>query len=392
MGFFSAGTVKGDKPASTLPMCGACGLSKSCRTPKMKVKGSGSRQILVVGGFPTLHEDRTGKPFLGESGDFMTRSLRSLGIDLWEDCWLTNSIICTPTETRAPSDKQIACCQPNLLNAIRDLKPKVILLLGNMAVTSFFTHFWKGHSVGKYSRWDAQLMPLVDLNAWVMIAHHPTYVMQQKDEMIQRLWLENLSRLEGLTDRPWEVPPDYREKIDVIHDDREAARLLRKMIKGGKPVAFDYETNCLRPELSNAKIKTASVCYNGRVTIAFPWYRHAITAMRELLRAPNPKIACNLKFEDRWTQKHLKTPVRNWWWDTMIAAHVIDNRASITSIKFQSLLHLGCPAYDNIIKPYLIGNPYNDIDRAPMQELLLYNGLDSFLEYEVATTQMEAFK
>ena len=66
----------------------------------------------------------------------------------------------------------------------------------------------------------------------------------------------------------------------------------------------------------------------------------------------------------------------------------------MTSIKFQAFIQLGCAPYDNHIKPFLIsaaGETLNRIDEAPFQELLVYNGVDSLVEYKVAIKQMEKF-
>jgi len=84
--------------------------------------------------------------------------------------------------------------------------------------------------------------------------------------------------------------------------------------------------------------------------------------------------------------------VRNWYWDTMLASHVMDNRPGITSIKFQSFVLLGQSSYDDHIKKFFQspkGEERNQIDLIDMDDLLLYNGLDSLLQYKVGIKQME---
>jgi len=157
------------------------------------------------------------------------------------------------------------------------------------------------------------------------------------------------------------------------------------------PIAFDYETNCLKPEYKGAEIKSCSVCWGGKTTIAYPWKGEAIDATIELLKAPHAKIASNLKFEHRWSKKILGIKVKNWMWDTMIASHVIDNRPGITSLKFQAFVLLGQGNYNRHIEPYLEskkGEHLNNIQEIEIEDLLLYNGLDSLLEYKVAVNQM----
>ena len=129
--------------------------------------------------------------------------------------------------------------------------------------------------------------------------------------------------------------------------------------------------------------------------MAFPWTKQVAAYMSLLLRADHPKIASNLKFEERWTCAILGHGVNNWQWDTMQAAHVLDNRQEICSIKFQAYARLGFPLYDGSVGKFLYApssNAPNRINRADFGELLKYNSLDSLLEYKVAQLQMRDLK
>jgi DNA polymerase I-like protein with 3'-5' exonuclease and polymerase domains len=121
--------------------------------------------------------------------------------------------------------------------------------------------------------------------------------------------------------------------------------------------------------------------------------REAIEATSLILKSRIPKIGCNIKFENNWTKTHLGHNVKNWWFDTMVAAHVLDNRKGITSAKFQAFVQLGQPSYNDHIEPYLKGKMgLNKIHELDLDDLLLYNGLDSLLEYKVAMIQMKQLK
>ena len=96
------------------------------------------------------------------------------------------------------------------------------------------------------------------------------------------------------------------------------------------------------------------------------------------------------------TQAILKTRVRGWLWDTMQAAHSLDNRQGVTSIKFQSFVQLGQPSYNDKIHDFMTSDDKKEDDShavnrivqdIPMHELLVYCGLDSLLEYKVAVKQ-----
>ena len=84
--------------------------------------------------------------------------------------------------------------------------------------------------------------------------------------------------------------------------------------------------------------------------------------------------------------------VKGWLWCTMLAAHYLDNRPGITSIKFQGYIRLGIGEYNKWAEPFLHAKRANDLNRiteAPVGDVLRYNGVDSWLEYTVAMEQMK---
>ena len=79
----------------------------------------------------------------------------------------------------------------------------------------------------------------------------------------------------------------------------------------------------------------------------------------------------------------------------MQAAHVLDFRKNITSIKFQAFVLLGVEPWNDTIKPFIESkgtSHFNRMAHAPLNELLVYNGLDSLLEYRTAKIQIKAMR
>ena len=118
--------------------------------------------------------------------------------------------------------------------------------------------------------------------------------------------------------------------------------------------------------------------------------------LSKVLRNPQlEKIASNMKYEERWTRAKLGHGVTNWGWDTMLAAHMLDNRGGISSVKFQAFVHLGIGNYSSHIENYLKTDSANDLNRIhelDMKDLLMYNGLDSLLEFMVMKKQKEVLQ
>jgi hypothetical protein len=132
---------------------------------------------------------------------------------------------------------------------------------------------------------------------------------------------------------------------------------------------------------------------NGKVTYAFRYGKELRDQWIAFLRSDLKKIASNFKFEETWSRVFFQTRVRNWYHDTMLAAHVLDNRSSITSIKFQAFVRYGLGNYDQQVAPYLESgdknanafNRIHEIEDSP--SLLKYCGYDSFLEWLMARDQ-----
>lgn len=408
-GFFPASVLQGKPPVSRVPKCGACRLFKTCKSPKMEVTGKGERKILLLGEAPGKTEDLEGRQFCGETGTLLEKTLKRLEINMRRDCWMTNSLICFPWEIkdgkkkhRAPTEKEIEYCRPNLVNTIEDLKPEIIIPLGDVAVKSLIGWLWKDNP-GPIYKWIGWQIPHIELNTWICPTWHPSYVSREgyqsygtgrKNQVVIDIWEDHLRKAGQISCRPWNKKPPYEEQIQLIHSPEEAAKIIREMIPKNEVAAFDYETNMLKPDWPDARILCASICFDTWSTIAFPWVGEVREAMREFLQSPIKKIASNLKFEERWSSVHAGTRVNNWWWDTMLGAHIHDNRPEITGLKFQSFVRLGVDSYDDHIKPFKKskGDERTNqlIKNVDLNDLLHYCALDSLFEYHVAFKQRKA--
>lgn len=392
MSFFDLTAYEYVEPTSSFPLCGSCGFFKTCNSPKFAVAGEGKKRILIVAPFPTKIEDRKGRPFTSGLAKRLESELAQIGVDMFEDCWLTYSLICKPN--KQPTDNHVKYCRPLLLDTIASLNPLSMLLLGTFPTRSVLGHLWK-EAPGSLNRWAGKKIPSQELNAWVC----PTWSVQdirayEEEKNLGPVvwWRRHLEDAVLETERPWKQVPDYEEQIEIENNSGKAAATIREMKDSGLPIAIDYETTCLQPDSRNSEILTAAVCCGGRSTIAYNWHGEAVGATKELLMSPCPKVLANATFERRWTWALLGCDIENVVWDTIDAAHWIDNRRDSTSVKYQSFVCLGHPAYDEWIKPYMGasgGYTQNRLRIMHRQKLLLYNGLDSVLEYHIAKKQME---
>ena len=110
---------------------------KKCRLwqgAKHGVPGEGplDAKVMFVGQNPGADEDELGRPFVGRSGKYLTKTLGEYGIKR-EDVFITNIVKHVSPENRKPFDDEIRTCLPYLIAQINFIKPKIIVLLGASA-------------------------------------------------------------------------------------------------------------------------------------------------------------------------------------------------------------------------------------------------------------------
>jgi DNA polymerase len=105
-----------------------------CKISRNIVIGEGNKKakIMIIGQNPGEEEDKTGRPFVGKSGKFLNKVLEKNKIKR-ESLYITNVVNCKTPENRKPTKKEIEFFMPLLLKQISMIKPKIIILLGDVA-------------------------------------------------------------------------------------------------------------------------------------------------------------------------------------------------------------------------------------------------------------------
>jgi len=120
-----------DALAAHIAGCTGCTLAKSARN-HVPGEGSPAAQFVVVGEAPGEKEDELGRPFVGRSGDLLTKILEAVQLKR-EDVFICNVLKHRPPGNRNPSPDEIKACSPYLLRQLELLQPRVILALGTFA-------------------------------------------------------------------------------------------------------------------------------------------------------------------------------------------------------------------------------------------------------------------
>ncbi len=388
MGFFTESEIQKEAKAEIdvdqlEPLCKQCGLGRKCNTPKMKISGQGKKGILVINSCPSETDDDYGVIFSDEVGDFFKKKLKVRGINLNKDCWKINAVNC---HTRKIDKKHIKSCNPYIKKTILKLKPRFIILLGFEACSSFFGDFFSKNPI---DRWRGLCVPDMETGAYILPIYNPRLVeYDNKNKNLQCLYDRDLDNVVKCLSYSKFARKSYEKYVEVVKDYKRVVSILRRVLQRNSTVYFDYETTGIKPFKNGHAIASIALAVSPTKAFAFPyqfrdhWTKKEFGVIQDLWSKilKNPKIkkmAHSLKFEDTWSIVRAKGKVANWYWDTMMAAHCLDNRSKYSGLKFQTYLHLGVVPYDGHVAKYLRSSgEFNTVMDAPLDDLLLYNGLD----------------
>ena len=112
-----------------------CNKCKLCNGRKNIVFGVGNKEadLMFIGEGPGGDEDIQGIPFVGKAGQLMNRAFEGLGIKR-EKVYIANIVKCRPPNNRDPEADEVAVCLNYLRNQVILVKPKVVVLLGRIAL------------------------------------------------------------------------------------------------------------------------------------------------------------------------------------------------------------------------------------------------------------------
>lgn len=112
--------------------CTKCKLCKN-RTNTVFGVGNINADVMFIGEGPGADEDREGEPFVGKAGKLMNQAFIGEGISR-EKVYIANIVKCRPPNNRNPEKDEAIACLDYLRNQVMLIKPKIIVLLGSVAL------------------------------------------------------------------------------------------------------------------------------------------------------------------------------------------------------------------------------------------------------------------
>ena len=139
--------------------------------------GNCKSPIMIIGEGPGQKEDDLGKPFMGDAGKLLNKMLAAINIKR-ENIYITNVFNFIPPNNRKPEASEINRYSEFLREHISIIDPKILILMGSIAMESLF-----GSKI-KISKERGMWKEIIINNKTylVMITFHPAYLLRQADQ------------------------------------------------------------------------------------------------------------------------------------------------------------------------------------------------------------------
>lgn len=117
-------------------LCTKCAL---CNSKKNYVPGCGPQnaEVVFVSDAPKPADDNTSIPMSGDQGALFDSYLDFLGLDS-ESVFITQAVKCRAPKDRKPKKKELDTCLPYFYQQVESIKPKLVIILGELAFNAIF--------------------------------------------------------------------------------------------------------------------------------------------------------------------------------------------------------------------------------------------------------------
>lgn len=170
--------------------CTRCSLYQTA-TQAVPGEGNPNADFVCVGEAPGANEDATGKPFVGQAGQLLTKILAAINLSR-EDVFICNVLKHRPPGNRNPQPEEIEACSPYLIRQLALLEPRVIVAFGTFAAQTLLeTTLPLGRLRGQVHRFHG--IPLI-------VTYHPAALL--RNSAWKRPTWEDVQLARRLLDRP----------------------------------------------------------------------------------------------------------------------------------------------------------------------------------------------
>ena len=172
--------------------CTRCELHRGRRNIVVD-RGNPEARIMIIGEAPGENEDIMGKAFVGKAGKLLDEIMKAISFETERDMLIANIVKCRPPENRSPLQEEVAACVPYLHKQIELIHPRVILLLGAVALKHMIPEkgeFSMEHEAGTF--FSSSEYPGIQF----AVLYHPAYLLY--DPRKKKVMWEHVKQLEPI--------------------------------------------------------------------------------------------------------------------------------------------------------------------------------------------------
>lgn len=366
----------------------------------LSFSGAGNKRILIIAG------ERDPEYLLGRSKEerFIRKTLLQMDLDMGEDAWYTCLYDLKESKGKVNATKKKA----SLDALINKLNPSILILLGEIPYDMIIYPKMRGRLNGtSWTAFVGEKIPDQEMGRFLSVVYAPEYLLEtvkwsdgnnsppmyERDPSVYEDWKKHLRN--AFTEEEF---PITKSNIRTTTSKEKAIAYIERMTES-PTVSFDYETTGIKPQRKGHKLLSISMS-NADVCYAFPYFddEDFKESFRKFLLSNVNKISHNLQFEAIWSKHIFGVWPENWYWDTMIAHHCLNNRQP-TNLKYLTYSRLGVIGYDDSVDEYIRSsdkdkeehgaNAFNRLEEVPIDDLLTYNALDSWYTYYIYLKQKQ---
>jgi len=293
--------------------------------------------IVFVSDFPNKVDASNGSLFSGDYGRLFKSILLDAGFTY--DVSFLSCVKCTPLDEDPPktSIKKL-CCESFLFQEIKAIAPKLIVLVGSFALECFFPDKKIMDCKGNFLSKDGQTYLPVIHPAYCF--HNPQYTSYLRQDITKaRMYLSG----DLYSGRDFKL-------ISSIEEAEEAKKVLLASPSLGVDIETNSTLNCFEENaaiwtiaFSYAKDKAYCFAIDHPEMINVALKCKCVAIVKEILKSPIEKCFHNATFDIRWLRKFGYIVDTTNLFDTMVAAHILDNQRQSIGLKALASEYLdGC--------------------------------------------------
>lgn len=300
--------------------CSTCPLKDNTYVPPDII---GNVDVLFIGEAPGYSEARLGQPFVGKSGQILREKIKQYLYGKYT-FGITNAVKCHPINNETPNVEIIKACYPYLEKEILQAKPKVIVLLGNVALKAV---------LGTKSSITKMLNQVTEVNigghkCLVIPTYHPAKILRNYRDMpvFESTFTLLLNVLSSTQSQTGTI--NYL----AIEGEDQLRSAVDEILATSHVFAFDIEAPLVYHPSDLKDIGIISIAVSSLTNTSIKNYVFGILKLMDqqvnwvpelnrLFASDIPKVAHNGKFDIKLL-KFYGIDVRNFAFDTMIGHHL----------------------------------------------------------------------